>query len=815
MAQNPVVSARRVQNAHSGEPAPSRVPQGGILRIEGFNLGPAEGAKAQAMPLPTRIGSPEIEVMINNRAAPIFSVDPDKILVQVPFESPAGLVQVTVRRGEQRSRPAQFRVMQTLAAVATRNGLGFGEAGVREGSKLKLTVSGLGQTDPAATTGDVPGGEAKPRLPVRAFVGGLAATADVKLSGVNVGEFDVTLDIPEGAAPGDLITISLNGAVPANRPVFDRIRAPEALYTALPGGAGAQARILRGADLRGAFAIVHGNRGEDGCYPAWVVDTGRNRAASIAECLIAAQPNAASPVLAGNEQNVMAALVGPAAGDAAAGISNKVAIFNPVSAEPMIVTTPRAISTVAFLPDGSLAGIPPGAQGIANAFTINPATGEIGPAPAILGGGAAGGGGAIPGGAAGLANLTVDLGDGIKEIVYAVGAGQGTQVVVVADSGSAPTKAKIATVNNQGAVQSSVDLPSGWLPLLRPLAAAAGGGPGGGAPGGAGGGPAIVNPAAARRGVGVLNTAPLSVLLLVRNGDKHAVVSIAVPGLAMQVTEVPSGWFVSACAPQLAFSAFDTTRQFVLFGSHSLAAETANPCNANGFLVLDPAARTFQAVRFQGIANLRQQPAGNTNLNDFLFVASVGQAQPLFYDSLYVLDSLSGTVSQMAPDGLRGFTLPGQQYQVAELGALVGPGFSQAAGDGGLIYFDLENSVTSVFPVPEGFRSVALVEVFHSTRKIVALGTKTDGSGTQLLVYDLLNNDLSFVPNPQGVAFVGNLPAQAAPGGGLPGGGGQLGGGQAAPPTIYIVPNVKANTVLAMCFNANRQPVGVMTLRVP
>ncbi|MGB9605943.1 MAG: hypothetical protein ACPL88_08710, partial [Bryobacteraceae bacterium] len=83
----PVVNPRGVLNAVSLRPAPSAVAPGSILRIEGFNLGPADGVRAEGTPLPVRLGDPPIEVLINGKPAPIFSARPDRILVQVPWDT--------------------------------------------------------------------------------------------------------------------------------------------------------------------------------------------------------------------------------------------------------------------------------------------------------------------------------------------------------------------------------------------------------------------------------------------------------------------------------------------------------------------------------------------------------------------------------------------------------------------------------------------------------------------------------------------------------------------------------------------------------
>src|SRR5687767_3244292 len=103
---NPVVSPRGVVNTMTQQPAPTSVAPGGLLTITGLNLGPAQGAKAEPGSWPTTLGG--VEVMINARRAPIGSVEPGRIVVQVPWEVPQGIAQLVVRRGETTSTPARF-----------------------------------------------------------------------------------------------------------------------------------------------------------------------------------------------------------------------------------------------------------------------------------------------------------------------------------------------------------------------------------------------------------------------------------------------------------------------------------------------------------------------------------------------------------------------------------------------------------------------------------------------------------------------------------------------------------------------------------
>ncbi|MBL8179314.1 MAG: IPT/TIG domain-containing protein [Bryobacterales bacterium] len=155
----PVISPRGVVNAFSQQPAPSQVGAGSIIWINGLNLGPAAGAAADGPTWPTELGG--VQVLINNRPSPLGSVSPPRIVAQVPFETPNGLMNVVVRRGEQTSRPARITVFAVFPVVRTAEDKGFGEvAGAAAGSNFSFTASGLGVSDPRVNTGESAGGEA-------------------------------------------------------------------------------------------------------------------------------------------------------------------------------------------------------------------------------------------------------------------------------------------------------------------------------------------------------------------------------------------------------------------------------------------------------------------------------------------------------------------------------------------------------------------------------------------------------------------------------------------------------------------------------
>ena len=105
----PVVTPRGVVNAFSLQPDPSVASPGGLISIQGLNLGPASEAKATGLPLPKELG--EVQVLVNDRPAALYSASLGRILAQVPLETPPGLASIVVIRGDQRSRPARIDIV--------------------------------------------------------------------------------------------------------------------------------------------------------------------------------------------------------------------------------------------------------------------------------------------------------------------------------------------------------------------------------------------------------------------------------------------------------------------------------------------------------------------------------------------------------------------------------------------------------------------------------------------------------------------------------------------------------------------------------
>ncbi len=791
---SPVVTPRGVVNAYSQQPAPSLAAPGSLIWIQGLNLGPASELKATSVPFPKQLGG--LEVLVNNRAAALHSVSAGRIVAQVPYETPPGLATVIVRRGEQRSRPARINVVATLVSVRTAGDQGFGPA-VTDGSQI--TVTGLGPTEPALVDGEATA-DAAPRAAVRAWVGGWPAKATATHTADQPGVFQLQLDLPAKALPGDALVLVQNGRR-SNAALLGASASAEVQFMPLPEGT-PELRTILSADLRASFIAATGARAADGCYTGIVLDLALQSTSKLPDCLAAPGANAVTPFQQATDGTALAAFVGPAKSQTE--VSDRVLLLNAAKAEAQTITLPEAGRLLASAPEGNLAALM-GNQGV----LIDAESGEVRPlenAAGLVGGIAPGAGGAV-----GVGVPAVDLGGGLNRLLsQPVGVGAGTRLTVVGDSIDDPTKAKVVGLNAQNAVTVTRDFPEGWLPLAAP-APQLQAGPGG-----------QQLPAAVTR-LSVTSTfdAPQRTYYVAArriDNSRHGFVAFRTDRDEVRAIEFPEGWFATVCTANVRFFGVELVRRIGLLASNSPERVFSNACSASGFLLFDLDEQRATAVALPGAGQF-SATQGTDEMNDYIFGSNIDPSRQGTADTLYVLDGVTATAFRVdLPPGLTGFS---QLRPVQAMNLLVGLGRAQQqAGDAGLVVFDLDRGQGTVFPTPEGFTAVQLVDIFPASRKVVARGTRQGATATQLLVYDLAKGDLQIVANPAGVAFVGAPVAVPGAGGGQGPGGGQAPGGGQVPGQgqnagVNLRANVRAHAVLALTYDAERRQNGVMVLRLP
>ena len=814
----PVLSPRGVVNAYTRQPAPSPVAPGGIIWINGINLGPADGWTAEpGTPLPLAALDPAIEVRIGQRRIPLYSINPSRIVAQIPFDTPQGVTQVVVRRGEQQSAPARFLVVAPSPSIAATEG--FGPAGSLSDNLLTLRAAGLGQTSPPTPPGELPLADdsATPRIPVRAYVGGMPAPASARLSADKPGEFEIKLELPPTAADGDVVNV-YSGNNAGNRVTLNALAAPALEFIPLPENT-ANLRALTASDLRPGFLTLTGPRAEDGCYPAILVDFSSKTADPIPGCPTTAAVQAPTPFTPAADGNAIAALEGPADGDAASGISASLSLLQP-GVPARAVELPGKASAIGSAPGGNFTAVLPGTP--VRLAIVDPNSGEVtegaaGPGGGGIPGGGGGGGGVNPGA------LQIDLGDNVKELVTApIGLGQNQQAVIAVDSLTTVSRAKFGIVNAQGETLRAVEFPEGWLPLLAPTQAApvqggggGGGGqnPGGQPPGGQNPGGQIPGGQLPNGGAAIANrfranaqldapTRQFYVLARATSGTSDAYIRFPlVENQNPEVLPFSEGTFAASCTSPIRTFTLELARRAAVPTTPTPETLLRTNCGASSFATLDFASREINQISLPGQGQFNITGNAANDVNDYVYGTNTDPAQQGRSDTLYVFDGVTRSAFRLdLPPEVSSFA---NVTAYAPMGILYAQATANTVGDAGIVVFDLENASARLLPTPAGFTSVQPLTLFPATRKLIARGARTDPAGTQLLIYDLVSGDLQIVANPEGVAFVGALP-NLPPQGGRP---------SPQQPALQHL-NPKSNAVTMVGFSEQRRPLGVILLRV-
>ena len=338
------------------------------------------------------------------------------------------------------------------------------------------------------------------------------------------------------------------------------------------------------------------------------------------------------------------------------------------------------------------------------------------------------------------------------------------------------------------------DFPEGWLPLLGEQNPAR-------PPGGGAAAPAQQ----AQRQSATYDTARRTWYALAKTADngKHGFAAFTFDDAAPNAVAFPDGWFAATCTPNIRIFNLELSRRAALVGSTTLETEFKQLCPGTGFIALDLVNQTVTAGALPVNAQLNTASAGE--MNDYVYATDIDPSRRgQIADTLFVLDGVTASTFTLSlPPGVDGFQ---GLRPIPALSALVGPAASRAAGDQGLVVFKLDEGAATVLPVPDGFNTVAELDVFLATRKLVARAVRPRAS--QLVVYGLADGSLTVVPNPDGVVSVGPLPAgQAA--NPVPNQGG------AANLARLLAANPKANTVAGVAYDADGNQKGIIVIRIP
>lgn len=747
LADGPVTSLRSARNGVSLQVAPASVSQGGVLAVFGTAL--ADGyTAAEGVPLPTALGNPSVEVLVNGLAAPLYFVSPDQVNAQVPWEVAAGRAEVVLRRDGADSPPMPLEVLDARPELFTRNGSrsliaqaadgaaglapksaagpmplalsgpssgGFAtgeaqdaDATVSPGRSLTVFAAGGGQTEPAAVTGAPARADSAPAptAPQRAYLGGIpVADLSVRPSAALVGVYEVTFQVPDRTESGEVFRWYSGDRSAAG--LLGASGEPAPQYMAVPERSDPVQRIDM-TDLNPYFVAVSGALNEaESCYPGvHLLDFRRGAAEALPHCVLPSNPLAEA---AAQRRPFEPALHSPhlAALAKSSGAAGRTAITDLLI---LVNGVTGAVSTV-DVPSGA-DRLQPGLAGSRSVRLLRP-----------------GGGGDYtlvdPGSGAtssfdGNAPLPDPLAvDGLGvEVAQGAALGNGYRMRFLAsEPDTEPRRFVAALFDRDARVAATADLPDGWDALSPPRRIDNQGEPAGGS----------LAPVIA----GFDGDATAYLVARASDGTRDAVVAFHAVGadapealptassIQVTVTPFPPGSFAANCTPQVRWQPMDLTRRFAMAATGRAVKEFARPqaneiCVADRLVIFDP---TGSAVK-QIPAPKPLDAVAKGALSDFLYFGDGGREVALEAPrAIHVFDGVAESFREIGLPSGTGITINPTHQQIAGQARIVAPATSgpprtnpntgalqpPLAGNRGMVVVDLPAGTATLLALPPGF----------------------------------------------------------------------------------------------------------------
>jgi len=200
-APPPVVAVNGVRDIAGGADV---FAPGGIIAITGDRLTSGSFFDVTTTPLPVRVAGTHVE--INGRSAPLFSVRPDRLLVQIPADITAGQpASLTVSTVNLSAPTIPLRIESAAPAIV---------AATRTADALVIYATGLGATDPALGEGLAAPATGQVRTAIQPSVSVAGQPATVFFSGLApglVGLYQINVLLPAGLPAGFDIVIEAAG----------------------------------------------------------------------------------------------------------------------------------------------------------------------------------------------------------------------------------------------------------------------------------------------------------------------------------------------------------------------------------------------------------------------------------------------------------------------------------------------------------------------------------------------------------------------------------------------------------------------------
>ena len=788
------------------------VAAGGIIAVQGANLASAL-VESSETPLPVSLDSPEIEVRIGGRAAPLFFVSPSEIKAQVPWDLEPGWTDVVVSRGGEASpalpllvtamqpglftqagsnmlivesgstaqKPTNGRVPRAAIATAAASG---DAVAVAAGATLTVFGAGLGATNPPATTGATASGSA-PVAAQTAFVGGLPAeVVSSELSSELVGVYGLRFSVPELAESGEVLHWFSGGSRSAGILGSGGALAPR--YLAVPSES-SEARRIDMTDLNPYFVAVSGVPGEeDSCFRnTALLDFRRDKATPIADCLLPSYinaPNAAAwrPFEAAWNTPVLAALAEPT-GSISDGVTNRLVLVDSAGDSVSTITLEHAADRLQSSPGGNPNLRLERSGGNGERMIVSPAgesAGEVTP----------------------FAPLPAELSfEGLTQVVAQpanFGGGYRMRFLGPAEGESGTPRAVLYDL--QAHPVGNALFPEGWVPLVPARAVNAQG-------------QAQGNPVAPTSG-GFRGDDVAFVLARSSDGSRQAVVAFraelpAEPpetppdsiAVTVSSTEFPSGSFATECSPAVRWSRIALKRQLAVIAADSRQAEFARLqdnriCSGDRLVLFDTTTSEIRTVSAPGRLQVNAQGAMQGYLYFADAVRDVALEAPR---KIYIFDGATDSFSAVELPGNVGITINQLTQGVAARSQIValatggaprtnprtGATLPPQAGNRGLLVVDLALGSARHLALPSGFQRVIPggLNLVRQGRRAFGLMPLTDRAfarvrrrnigpgqpgGSAMVVWDASSGTATELPMPEGGFAVGQRIVAGGGGGG-------------------------------------------------